>query len=246
MQTGESLRYERIEAPLARFAETVTEFFGDGGRGCNVTVPFKGEAASWVGRIEPAAAFADAVNTIVADPAGGYVGHNTDGAGLVLDLQRLLPVAEGLSVLLLGAGGAARGVAAPLLEGVARELVIANRTEARATALADRLRDAGFGGVRAAPLDELDDEFDLVINATSVGLTGGVPDMPGAAVQGAFCYDMVYGGKTAFCHWAEAEGARATSDGLGMLVGQAALAFELWRGVTPDVMPVLRMLDDGI
>ncbi len=246
-QTDQSLSYEAIEAPLDGFGPTVAEFFAAGGRGCNVTVPFKGEAAAWVDGLDPAAAFADAVNTIVEDPAGGYVGHNTDGPGLVLDLERLLHEARDLRVLLLGAGGAARGVALPLLESIAGELVIANRTEDRAVRLADKLHAAGFSHVRAVPFEGLatrppHEAFDLVINATSAGLDDRVPDVPGEVAAGAFCYDMVYGGTTAFCRWAQAAGARATADGLGMLVGQAALAFELWRGILPERAPVLERL----
>lgn len=247
-QTEQSLRYEAIEAPLDGFALTLAEFFAAGGRGCNVTVPFKGEAAAWVDELDPAAAFAEAVNTIVENPAGGHVGHNTDGRGLVLDLERLLPQARDLRVLLLGAGGAARGVALPLLESIAGELVIANRTENRAVRLAGRLNEAGFSNVRAVPFEALPtqprhDAFDLVINATSAGLDDRVPDVPGTVAAGAFCYDMVYGGTTAFCGWAQDAGARATADGLGMLVGQAALAFELWRGVLPERAPVLELLE---
>jgi shikimate dehydrogenase len=238
-QTGQPLSYERIEAPLDRFAETVADFFASGGCGLNVTVPFKGEAAVWVDRLEANAAFAEAVNTIVPDPTGGYAGHNTDGPGLVMDIERLLPGAGDLSVLLLGAGGAARGVAAPLLDGPARSLTIANRTVSKAVALAEKLERAGYDSVAGTGFDGLTGAFDLVINATPTGLEGGVPAIPPDVVRGTFCYDMVYGSKTPFCRWALEARAREASDGLGMLVGQAALAFELWRGVRPDMVPVL-------
>jgi shikimate dehydrogenase len=270
-QTGESISYERIEAPLDGFTEAVEEFLRDQGqaqvqgRGLNVTVPFKGEAARWVSRLDAGAAFAEAVNTIVEDPAGGYVGFNTDGPGLMMDLQRLLPGSEGLNVLLLGAGGAARGVVAPLLDGIAHSLTIANRTEEKARVLADKLIESGYhsaGGagqknaqerntqernaherkVLAVGFDALGTGFDLVVNATSAGLTGGVPAIPAESVVGAFCYDMVYGGETAFMRWSRESGAAGCADGLGMLVSQAALAFQLWRGVLPDVAPVLTSL----
>lgn len=241
-QTGESISYERIEAPLDGFARTVADFLGGGGRGVNVTVPFKGEAAAWVDRLAPNAAFAEAVNTIVPDPSGGYWGHNTDGPGLVMDIERLLPGAGDLSVLLLGAGGAARGVAAPLLDGPAGSLTIANRTASKAVELAARLEQAGYGPVKGVGFGDLTGKFDLVINATSTGLDGRVPAIAPETVQGAFCYDMMYGKETAFCRWAHEAGARETADGLGMLVGQAALAFELWRGVRPEVAPVLAMI----
>ncbi|HEY5644700.1 MAG TPA: shikimate dehydrogenase [Pseudomonadales bacterium] len=241
-QTGQRISYERIEAPLDGFVRTVEAFFGTGGQGCNVTVPFKGEAARFVAHLDPEAAFAEAVNTIVHDPAGGYAGYNTDGPGLVTDLDRLLHGAGSLHVLLLGAGGAARGVARPLLAGPAGRLTIANRTQDRAQALAVRLAAAGLGEVQAVSFDELAGPFDLVINATSAGLGGRVPGISGSVVEGAFCYDMMYGRETAFCRWALSAGARAAEDGLGMLVGQAALAFELWRGVRPDAEPVRRAL----
>ncbi|MGD8831787.1 MAG: shikimate dehydrogenase [Pseudomonadales bacterium] len=244
-QTGASIRYERIEAPLDGFVRTVDEFFAGGGAGCNVTVPFKGEAAAWVGRLHPDAAFADAVNTIVPDAGGAFVGHNTDGGGLVADLTRLLGGERAASVLLLGAGGAARGVAKPLLDSVAAELTIANRTDSKAHALAKRLSATG-GAVRACAFAELAGPYDLIINATSAGLTDAVPEVGTDVACGAFCYDMVYGRDTAFCRWARAAGARRTEDGLGMLVGQAALAFELWRGIRPDTEPVRLALRDAL
>ncbi len=151
-QTRQSLSYERIEAPPGGFAETVGRFFQEGGRGCNVTLPFKGEAAAWVDELDPAAAFADAVNTIVPDPAKGYVGYNTDGPGLVADLQRLTPDGGKLAVLLVGAGGASRGVARPLADSLARSLTIANRTHPRAESLARRLGAVSGVPVRAVPL----------------------------------------------------------------------------------------------
>jgi shikimate dehydrogenase len=136
-------------------------------------------------------------------------------------------------------------VVAPLLERVAGSLTIANRTEAKAEALATRLSDAGYEGVMAAGFDAPGGDYDLVVNATSAGLAGEVPDIPTSAVAGAFCYDMVYGGETAFTRWARDAGASGCADGLGMLVGQAALAFQLWRGVLPEVEPVRRALAEA-
>ena len=245
-QTGQAMGYERIEAPLDDFAGTVQRFFAGGGRGCNVTVPFKGEAAHWVSRLDEAAAFAGAVNTIAVDEAEGYAGYNTDGPGLVVDLKRIAGAAENLRVLLLGAGGAARGVARPLLRSLAGELTIANRTPARAVALAERLAGISAVPVRAVPFPALTGPFDLVINATSAGLAESVPEIPPEAVHGALCYDMVYGKTTAFCRWALAAGARRAEDGLGMLVAQAALAFQIWRGVLPDMARVLDQLKEEL
>jgi shikimate dehydrogenase len=251
-QTGQSLSYERLEAPLHDFRGTIERFVAGGGQGCNVTVPFKAEAAAWVDRLDNGAALAGAVNTVVVDSAG-TCGYNTDGPGLVKDLERLLTETAGtaqgvagqeksMKVLLLGAGGAAMGVAGPLLDSLAGELIIANRTVARAEQLARRLCADRDRPVRVRPLNEAGGGFDLVINATSAGLDGRFPELAAAVVQGAFCYDLVYGGQTAFCRWALACGARQAWDGLGMLVEQAALAFELWRGVLPDTAVVLREL----
>jgi shikimate dehydrogenase len=251
-QTDQTLSYGRIEAPLTGFRETVSDFFNAGGRGCNVTVPFKGDAAEWVDVLSSDADFAGAVNTIVVEAEGGSVGHNTDGPGLVRDLGRILAGARGLRVLLVGAGGAARGVARPLMASLAAELVIANRTPDRAVALAESLdlflkqmADNASGqrpackAVTASEFDRLDGPFDLVINATSAGLTEEVPAIPAAVVADSICYDMVYGRQTAFCRWSLASGAAEAEDGLGMLVEQAALAFELWRGVLPESGAVL-------
>jgi shikimate dehydrogenase len=240
--TGESLSYERIEAPLDDFPGAVSDFLRGGGRGCNVTVPFKGEAAEWVGSMDPLAEFAGAVNTIVEDRDGGHRGYNTDGPGLVNDLERWLGGIATLRVLLIGAGGAARGVVRPLVEASIRELVIGNRTPARASALADRAAAVSPGSVVGLPFDELQGPFDLVINATSAGLQDQVPDISPDLVRQAACSDMFYGGETAFCRWASHAGASKVRDGLGMLVEQAALAFELWRGVRPDVEAVLAAL----
>ena len=242
-QTAEPVLYERIEAPLDGFVATVSGFLEGGGRGCNVTVPFKGEAAHWVTELDPQAEFAAAVNTIVPLPGGGYRGYNTDGPGLVKDLQRSIGGRARCRVLLLGAGGAARGVARPLVESIAGELVIGNRTATRAQALAARIAAVSPVAVAAIALEDLTGPFDLVINATSAGLRDQVPEIDPSVVRGALCYDMVYasekGRATAFCHWSLAAGAAGISDGLGMLVEQAALAFELWRGVLPDSEAVL-------
>lgn len=249
--TGEAMTYERLLAPLDGFAETLEAFFAAGGAGVNVTVPFKQQAASWVRHLDPAALAAGAVNTIVAD-GGAYRGYNTDGAGLVRDLTVNCHLdLAGLRILLLGAGGAARGVLRPLLDLRPERLLIVNRTAARATALAGAATSpvASGGGLEAAA-----GAFDVVINATSAGLGGAVAQIPADAVRDAFCYDMVYAAptagasapeETAFCRWAKEHGARQTSDGLGMLVEQAGLAFELWRGRAPDTKRVLRMLRGG-
>lgn len=250
-QLGQRLSYERLPAELDGFTDTVNGFFAAGGLGLNVTLPFKEEAAAWVTRLATTASIAGAVNTIVPDAQrpGDYVGHNTDGAGLLFDLQQHLGWSpQRARVALLGAGGAARGVVAPLLASGVRSLHLANRTSERAVALvADvtaRLQHAATDpGERlvACRLDELPGNLDLIINATSASLDGQGALIAPELVRGANCYDMLYSNQpTAFCVWAQAVGARAVSDGLGMLIEQAAEAFALWRGQRPDGGELLR------
>jgi shikimate dehydrogenase len=246
--TGQAMTYGLLEAPVDGFVETVEAFFAGGGAGLNVTVPFKEQAASWVDELSPEAAAAGAVNTI-APVTRGFRGHNTDGAGLVRDLSRGCrePLA-GARLLLIGAGGAARGVLRPLLAEAPAVLVLANRNVERARSLLAEL-PADAPAV-AVPLDAAAGPYDVVINATAAGLDGAVAEVPAAAVRGAFCYDLMYGAPasaatTAFCDWALRQGARRAVDGLGMLVEQAALAFTIWRGVEPDTASVLAALRGG-
>jgi shikimate dehydrogenase len=236
-QTGQDMTYEAILAPLDGFADGVTAFIAAGGRGANVTVPFKEQAFRLADRLSPRAQRAGAVNTLVFD--GGILGDNTDGAGLVADLTRNLNRAlAGQRILLLGAGGAARGVIEPLLEQHPAALVIANRTVSRAQDLADL-----FGhGIRACGFDDAGGPFDVVINATAASLTGELPALPSAVfTANTLAYDMMYGRDTPFLSFARRHGA-ATADGLGMLVEQAAEAFCVWRGVRPDTAPVIASL----
>ena len=239
-QTGEPVAYGRLLAPLDGFRQTVERFFAEGGRGLNVTVPFKIEAAAWVDELDPQARLAGAVNTIRADQ-GRYRGFNTDGTGLIRDIERNQGQAlRGCRILLVGAGGAARGVTGPLLDTEPAELVVANRTPDKAQALVAGFdRHLAAARLRASGLANLAGGFDVVINATSAGLGGAVAAIPVAAVRDAFCYDMIYGGTTAFCEFARAGGARRAVDGIGMLVEQAAEAFRIWRGVLPDTAALL-------
>jgi len=237
-QTGQDMRYEAILAPLEGFADSVSAFIAAGGRGANVTIPFKEEAFRLANRLSPRAQRAGAVNTLVFD-ADGILGDNTDGAGLVADLSRNLHrTLAGKRILLLGAGGAARGVIEPLLEQQPAELVIANRTVRRAEELAEL-----FGhGVRACGFDAADTPFDVVINATAASLAGDLPPLsPQVFTVDTLAYDMMYGRDTPFLTFARTHGA-STADGLGMLVEQAAEAFYLWRGVRPDTAPVIAAL----
>jgi shikimate dehydrogenase len=242
-QTGQALVYERIDAAPAELAAVVRDFFGRGGRGLNVTLPHKEAACALCGELTPRARRAAAVNTLKALAAGALLGDNTDGAGLVRDLETNLGFAiGGRRLLLLGAGGAVRGVLGPLLERAPAELVIANRTPGRALALAAAF--AGAVPLRGCGLDATGTGFDLIVNGTSASLAGELPALPRGVVQpGTLCYDMAYGREdTVFVRWALAAGAARAVMGLGMLVEQAAESFLLWRGVRPDTAPVLAAL----
>jgi shikimate dehydrogenase len=238
-QTQQALDYGRIESPLDGFVRTLDEFRAAGGRGANVTLPFKEQAFSYCGgHTSERARAAAAVNTLRFDGLAVY-GDNTDGVGLVADLERNLGRAiAGKRLLLMGAGGAARGVLQPLLDRGPKVLKIANRTPRRAEELAGHFRNVKGGGYG----DLAGESFDVLINATSAGLANEAPPLPqGIFAPGAFAYDMVYGRDTPFLALARAAGA-ATSDGLGMLVEQAAESFQLWRGKRPDTAPVLAAL----
>ena len=242
LQTGQDLVYERCLAPLDGFQASVAGLVAAGCKGANVTVPFKLDAAAIATTLSARAEAAGAVNTLVfAD--GRIAGDNTDGAGLVRDIVRNAGFAiEGKRVLLLGAGGAARGAILPLLGQAPRELVIANRTRASADALVARFAAPGHL-VSACEFIELDGQFDLVVNATSASLAGAMPPLPaGIFAPQALALDMMYGNEpTIFMAFATGCGARAR-DGLGMLVEQAAEAFALWRGVRPETAALLERM----
>ena len=234
--TGQDIDYGRIEAPLDAFAQSVERFRASGGRGLNVTLPFKQQAFELCARVSSRARLAQAVNTLQLDDS---FGDNTDGIGLIRDLSQNLNLPlNGRSVLLLGAGGAAQGVAGALLESGIGRLVIANRTLPRAQALAKR-----FAGAAACGYGALEGErFDIIINATSASLAGEAPALPAPVLnQNTLAYDLVYGRETPFLAAARKAGAR-TCDGLGMLVEQAAESFFVWRGVRPATRPVLAKL----
>jgi shikimate dehydrogenase len=242
-QTGQDMVYRLHESPPERFRGEVLEFFRSGGSGINVTVPHKRAAADLVNELTPRAQIAGAINTIVrVDEL--LIGDNTDGAGLLADLTRNLKLdLTAPRILLLGAGGAARGAIGPLLELQPRMLVVANRTARRAADLAQEF--SGYGDVRGCEYERLEGQrFDLIVNATSASLRGEVPLIPIGVVDSlTICYDMAYGvGDTAFVTWAKRLRAGRAEQGWGMLVEQAAEAFELWRGVRPDTAPVLRAL----
>lgn len=234
--------YGRMLAPLDGFVETLETFFQQGGKGANVTVPFKEEAFARADELTDRAALAGAVNTLKRLEDGRILGDNTDGIGLLSDLERLDLIKPGYRVLLIGAGGAARGVLLPLLS-LDCNVTITNRTHARAQTLAELFRHTG--SVSALPMSELSGhEFDLIINATSSGIAGEAPSIPASLINThVCCYDMFYQkGNTAFLAWCMQHGAKRYADGLGMLVGQAAHAVLLWHGILPDVKPVIESL----
>lgn len=245
--TAQDLHYEARLAPVDGFATAISDFVAAGGKGANVTVPFKEEAFRLSTRLSERAARAGAVNTLQF--VGGEIfGDNTDGAGLVRDITHNLGCSlAGKRILLLGAGGAARGVIAPLLAGGPASLFIANRSADKALALAAAFADlaevdAGSFGETAGK------SFDLVINATSASLAGASLPLPaGIFAPGSLAYDMMYGkGETPFLAQARAQGAARLADGLGMLAEQAAEAFFVWRGVRPETASVLAELRAGL
>ncbi len=250
-QTGEQIEYGRLEAPLDRFAATVRAWADGGACGCNVTVPFKFEAHALAQRLSPRAARAGACNLLRFD-RGAWFGDNTDGAGLVRDIQDNAGVAlAGRRVLLLGAGGAAAGVLGPLLEAGPAELVVANRTPEKTAALLARY-GAGDAAPRqsrlaSAALDACGQGYDIVINATASSLQAlAVPVAASVLKPGALALDLMYGAAARpFLDWAATHGARGR-DGLGMLVEQAAEAFAVWRGVRPETAPVLAALRERL
>jgi shikimate dehydrogenase len=242
-QTGQPIRYERLLAPLDGFVAAVDAFRAAGGRGLNVTVPFKLQACEYADRLSPRAQSAGAVNTLVFGDSG-VEGDNTDGVGMVRDIVgRHHTALDGLRVLLVGAGGAARGVLLPLLQAGVASVLIANRTPDKAHALALAADDARVSG---CGFEELGGAagFELLINATSTGLDDAAPPIPASCYAGArLAYDMVYGKRpTPFMQIARTQGCAMSCDGLGMLVEQAAESFRIWRGVMPQTEPVYQQL----
>lgn len=247
-QTAQDLTYERILAPLDHFRASVDQFRAEGGKGLNVTAPFKLDAFALSADCSERARSAQAVNTLKFDGSLIY-GDNTDGVGLARDLQTNLGVTLGGShILLMGAGGAAQGVLRPLLEARPARLFIANRTLDKAARLVQRLRDNGESknvDVQAGSYAQLQGEgFDVVINATAASLDDTVPELPeGVFAAHALAYDMMYGkGMTPFLQLAGTQPGVRVADGLGMLVEQAAESFYLWRGVRPQTFPVIAAL----
>jgi shikimate dehydrogenase len=244
LQTGQDIQYQLLEVPPSKLESAVRQFGRSGGKGLNLTVPHKSEVVRLVDELSERASSAGAVNTLVFREDGLY-GDNTDGVGLLRDLQRNLGLElEGANILVLGAGGATRGIVGPLIEAGPESITIANRTFPKASALAEHFSVIGpvkacrFQDVGALPV------YDLVINATSAGLKGETPPYPEKAIHPVtVCYDLSYGlTPTPFMTWAKQQGAARSVMGWGMLVEQAAESFYLWRGVRPDTAPVLKQL----
>ena len=239
-QTGQALQYGRIDAAPGEFVTALREFLASGGKGLNVTLPFKEEAYGLCHVLASRAKRARAVNTLSVQADGTLAGDNTDGAGLVRDLRQNRRVTlKNKRILLLGAGGAARGVLPALLDEKPARIYVANRTPGRARKLAERQDSAHVQGGGYEGLGKT--TFNLVLNATSASLTGALPPLPRDCLEpGALCYDLFYADRpTVFMLWAEREGAAQVCDGWGMLVEQAAESFYLWRGVRPDTAALI-------
>lgn len=237
-QTQQNIIYDKALIEIGEFAEDARAFFNSGGKGMNVTVPFKGDAFNFADELTERASLASAVNTLALQKDGSILGDNTDGPGLVWDLRdRLGWELNGKRMLILGAGGAVRGVLHSLIEAGLSEIVIANRTASKASDLAELF--SRYGRVSGVGFDELTNSapsFDIIVNATSASLSGALPNVKDTVIASADAvYDMVYSKElTAFLEWAKALGVQNVSDGFGMLIGQAAESFNIWRGVMPN------------
>ncbi|MGJ0430240.1 shikimate dehydrogenase [Methylobacter sp.] len=244
-QTGQSLEYTAQDVPAEQFEGAATAFFAAGGRGLNCTVPLKGLAWAFADGKTEQAQLSQAVNTLAVQADGSILGDNTDGKGLVTDLTTNHALAlTGSRILILGAGGAGRGIIGPLLEQAPHSIVIANRTVEKAVDLAQAFHHKGV--VSGCGFDDLQSrQFDLILNATSASLSDQLPPLPdGLLAENGVCYDLAYGNEpTAFVRWGLRQNAAKSLDGLGMLVEQAAEAFFIWRGVRPETRPVIELLN---
>lgn len=244
-QTEQSLEYGKQAVSVEQFDEAIARFFSSGGKGLNCTVPLKEVAWEKADKRSERAELSRAVNTLMVLDDGSLYGDNTDGVGLVRDLTENNGIAlKAQKILLLGAGGASRGILGPLLDQLPDAILVANRTVERAAKLVADFQHKG--NVRSCGFDELaGNHFDLILNATAASLTGDLPPLPDNLLKpGGCCYDLAYGAeKTAFVRWGEAQGARLSLDGVGMLAEQAAEAFKLWRGVKPETAQVIAKLE---
>lgn len=241
-QTNQDMDYTAELAPVDGFVAAANQFFAQGGKGCNVTVPFKEDAYQYATRLTERAKLAGAVNTLKKLDDGILLGDNTDGEGLVQDLLQYQVPLKDSRILLIGSGGAARGVIKPLLDQQPSSITITNRTFAKAQTLAEIF--ASYGDVKAVEMSEINQPYDVIINSTSASLDGKLPEIsPLIFTPHSVSYDMMYGaGLTKFNQWAVEHGCGHAYDGLGMLVGQAAESFMLWRGLRPGIRQILREL----
>nr|ADI17026.1 shikimate 5-dehydrogenase [uncultured Vibrionales bacterium HF0010_22E23] len=249
--TGEVLTYEKLEVAKDGFVDTMSAFFAGNGKGCNVTVPFKEEAYQFATTLTERARLAGAVNTLKLMDDGSILGDNTDGQGLVADLLDHDVALTGARILLIGAGGAARGVILPLLAHQPKEIIIANRTTSKAVALAENFdvhAKSHQSQITACEMCALEGVFDVIINSTAASLSGERPAIDAGTIGSTtVMYDMAYGvGETSSNQWAREQGAKQVIDGLGMLVGQAAESFYVWRGVRPETQSVLSALRQSL
>ncbi len=242
-QAAQTMEYKTLLANLDSFEETVYDFFAAGGQGANITVPFKEEALRLCDELTERAKSAGAVNTLYLTGDGKLKGDNTDGYGLITDLQQQFGSLEGKRLLILGAGGATRGCLLPLLAAQVEHIIIANRTESKAFTLVNEFENSKISAASFEKLDQAS-SFDIIINATAASLSGDIPDIKSEVISPhTHCYDMVYSNKpTAFVQWANDNNANKAIDGLGMLVHQAAKSFEIWRGIEPDAEKTLQAL----
>ena len=240
-QIGLSISYEKILAPVDGFIVTANNFISSGGFGFNITVPFKIEAYNLVDEYTLNAKIAGAVNTIKVEN-GILYGENTDGIGLVNDLcNNLQQEIKDKDILILGAGGTTQGILLPLLNCQPKRILVANRTKAKSLKLANNYGE--YGKVCGFGLDQIKAKpVDIIINATSASLDGKIPEIPSGVATGALCYDLLYGGETPFMQWARENSALDVTDGLGMLVEQAASAFAFWHGITPETKQVIKSI----
>ena len=242
-QSKQDLVYSAMLVPKDGFENAANEFFKGKGRGLNITVPFKEEAYKLADSLTERAQTAQAVNTLMLQEDGTILGDNTDGAGLVGDLVlNNQVVLQGKRILVIGAGGAVRGILQPFLMQQPASITIVNRTFTKAQSLASSFKK--FGVINAAEFSELTQPFDVIINGTSASLNGELPPLSSAVIGSqTIVYDMMYASKpTHFLEWAKSHGAKKVLDGLGMLVGQAAVSFELWRNIRPNSQAVLESM----
>jgi len=242
-QTGQDMHYSKQLVNEGEFVSSANAFFAQGGKGLNITVPFKLEAFRFAPIITARARRAGAVNTLALQDDGSILGDNTDGIGMIHDMHNLGWQLRDKRILVLGAGGAVRGILQPLLAEQPQQVTLSNRTLDKAEELEAQFQD--LGNIRACRYEHLaGEQFDIVINGTSASLAGDLPPLPdNLLANNACCYDMMYGAEpTVFMNWASQQGAAAVVDGLGMLVGQAAEAFYLWRHIRPEVLPVIATL----